>query len=65
MQVVDLYESSAILVCPQCRGPYIVSGALDRRGFRKCPHCNSANEITYEDALAEFNSQSKTRKHSK
>jgi hypothetical protein len=45
MDVIDLYGSNAIVVCPECRGPYIVSDFLDKRGLRKCPHCNTANGI--------------------
>jgi hypothetical protein len=39
------YGSNAIVACPECRGPYIVSDFLDKRGLRKCPHCNTANGI--------------------
>jgi hypothetical protein len=51
MQVVDVYMDSAILVCDECRGPYIVCKTPEPRSFRKCPHCNAQNEVSYEDAL--------------
>jgi hypothetical protein len=61
MKVIDLYGNSAVVVCPECRGPYIVSDIPDRRGFRKCPHCNTANSITYAEALAATSAEFKTR----
>jgi len=65
MQVIDLYGNNAIVVCPECRGPYIVSEFLDQRGLRKCPHCNTANEITYEEALAASSTRSRTQRHNR
>lgn len=59
MQVVDLYGNNAIVVCPECRGPYIVCDFLDKRDLRKCPHCNTANGITFSEALAATNSELK------
>ncbi len=50
MDVIDMYGNNAIVVCPECRGPYIVCDFLDKRDKRKCPHCNAANSITYAEA---------------
>ena len=50
MEVIDLYGSNAIVVCPECGGHYIVCDFLDKRGPRRCPHCNAANGITYAEA---------------
>jgi hypothetical protein len=50
VDVIDLYGNNAIVVCPECRGPYIVRDFLDKRGLRKCPHCNAANGITFVEA---------------
>ena len=61
MKVIDLYGGSAVVVCPECRGPYIVSDTTVRRGSRKCPHCNAANNITYAEALAATSAEFKIR----
>ena len=50
MDVIDMYGNNAVVVCPECRGPYIVCDFLDKRDRRKCPHCNAANGISYADA---------------
>lgn len=65
MQVVDVYMDSAILVCAECRGPYIVCRTPDPRGFRKCPHCNTQNEVSYEDALAASDGHAGRRQRSR
>ena len=57
MQVIDMYGNNAIVVCPECDGHYIVCDFLDKRGLRRCPHCNAANGITYAEARAERNNQ--------
>jgi phage FluMu protein Com len=61
MDVIDLYGSNAIVVCPEYRGPYIVSDFLDKRGLRKCPHCNTANGIAYTDARTLMDTQCTTK----
>jgi NAD-dependent SIR2 family protein deacetylase len=57
VDVIDMHGNSAIVVCPACRGPYIVSDFLDKRGLRKCPHCNTANGITYAEARSAMDTQ--------
>jgi hypothetical protein len=64
--VIDLYGNNAIVVCPECRGPYIVCEDLDKRGLRKCPHCNAANGFTYTEAQSDtrYRSRKRTLTHS-
>jgi hypothetical protein len=65
MEVIDMYGDNAIVICPECREPYIVCDLLDKRGLRKCPHCNAANGITYAEARTVRDTQraSKQRNH--
>ena len=65
MQVVDLHKNSAIVVCPECRGPYIVTESPEPDNLRKCPHCNTDNEITYEEAVAAMGVQYKPQRQNR
>lgn len=51
MIVPDIYGNNALVVCPACEKPYIVTAwQEDKRGARACPHCNSQNGVRFADA---------------
>lgn len=39
LEIIDTYGNNAIIKCPHCGVPYIVSGFMDEENGRICPHC--------------------------
>ena len=57
--VIDLFGNNAIIVCPKCEKPFIVSSWMEqKKGPRVCPHCNYPAGIpfaTAKDAWQDLN----------
>jgi len=50
-EVVDFFGKNAIVLCPECEKPFIISGAMEgKKGARPCPHCHHAPGILFEQA---------------
>ena len=43
--VKDIYGNNAAVECPACKGVFVVSGFISKKG-RDCPHCGAVR-ISY------------------
>ncbi len=43
--VLDIYGNFAAIQCPACGNVYILSGALNVKTGRPCPHCKNSIAI--------------------
>lgn len=49
LEVADCLGNNCAVMCPECGKAYVVSGFLNKKSPRKCPHC-SGSEISFPEA---------------
>jgi hypothetical protein len=55
LRVHDVYGNNAVIACPACGKPYLVTDWNEaKRGARPCPHCHAKNGIRFADAKKAF-----------
>lgn len=51
IDVADCLGNNCAVICPKCQKAFCVSGFLNKKSPRKCPHCGES-EISFPDAKA-------------